>query len=64
MFLRVIDLEPPYLDKAIVNLALVQYTQGKKRQCIENLGKALKVNPDNQRAHKYLEQFTADSGKL
>lgn len=63
MFLRVIDLEPPYLDKAIFNLALVQYRQGKKRQCIENLGKALKVNPDNQRVHKYLEQFTAVSGE-
>ena len=63
MFFRVMDLEPPYLDKAIVNLALVQYKQGKKLQCIDNLRNALTVNPGNQRAHKYLEQFTAVSGE-
>ncbi len=63
MFLRVTELEPPYLDKAMVNLALVQYKQGKKQQCIENLGKALKMNPDNEKAHKYLEQFATVSGE-
>jgi tetratricopeptide (TPR) repeat protein len=63
MFLRVIELEPPYFDKAMVNLALVQYKQGKKQQCIENLGNALKINPDNEKAHKCLKQFAAVSGE-
>lgn len=62
MFLRVSELEPAYLDKAIFNLALVQHKQGKKEQCLKNLKKALEVNPANQRARKYLEQFTALSG--
>ncbi len=57
MFLRTTELKPPFLDKAVFNLAIVQYKQGKKQQCIENLEKALKVNPDNQRAQKYLKRF-------
>ncbi|MFH2045090.1 MAG: AAA family ATPase [Pseudomonadota bacterium] len=59
MFLRVSELKPTYLDKAIFNLALVQYKQGKKEQCLKNLKKALEVNPANQRARKYLERFLA-----
>ena len=57
MFQRATELEPPYLDEAIFNLAMVQYKQGKKQQCVENLEKAIKVNPENQRAHKYLNRF-------
>ena len=57
MFQRTTELEPPYLDEAIFNLAIVQYKQGKKQQCVENLEKAIKVNPENQRAHKYLNRF-------
>jgi len=62
MFLRVSELKPTYLDKAIFNLALVQYKLGKKEQCLKNLNKALEVNPANQRARKYLERFAALSG--
>ena len=58
MFLKVTELAPPYLDEAIFNLAMVQYKQGKKQQCVENLEKALQVNPENQRARKYLNRFT------
>ena len=57
MFLQAIELEPPYLDEAIFNLAMVQYKQGKRQQCIENLEKAIEVKPDNQRAQKYLKRF-------
>ncbi len=57
MFLRTTELKPAYLDEAIFNLAMVQYKQGKKQQCIENLEKAVKENPGNQRAHKYLKRF-------
>ena len=48
-FFRVIELRPHYLDKALFNLAMVQRMQGEKQKCIENLEKALKVNPDNEK---------------
>ena len=57
MFLHVVDLKPPYLDKVLFNLAVVQQKQGKKQQCIENLEKAIINNPKNQRAQQYLNQL-------
>jgi len=60
MFLRVVDLKPSYLDKAFFNLAVIQQKQGKKRQCIEDLEKAIKINPNNQRARQYLQRFNND----
>jgi len=57
MFLHVVDLKPPYLDKVLFNLAVVQQQQGKKQQCIENLEKAMINNPKNQRAQQYLNQL-------
>jgi type II secretory pathway predicted ATPase ExeA/TPR repeat protein len=62
MFLRAIDLKPQYLDKALFNLAVVQQKQGKKQQSIENLEKALKINPNNQRAQEYLHQLKNERG--
>jgi type II secretory pathway predicted ATPase ExeA/Tfp pilus assembly protein PilF len=62
-FLRVIELKPHYLDKALFNLAMVQRMQGEKQQCIENLEKALKVNPDNQKVRKHLTQIQDALGK-
>jgi type II secretory pathway predicted ATPase ExeA/tetratricopeptide (TPR) repeat protein len=62
MFLRVVDLKPQYLDKVLFNLAVVQQKQGKKRQCIESLEKAMKINPDNQRARQYLQRLKNDKG--
>ena len=57
MFLQVVDLKPPYLDKVLFNLAVVQQKQGKNQQCIENLEKAIKNNPKNQRVQQYLNQL-------
>ena len=57
MFLHVVDLKPPYLDKVLFNLAVVQQRQGKKQECIENLEKAMINNPNNQRAQQYLNQL-------
>ena len=62
MFLLVAELRPQYLDKALFNLAVVQQKQGKRKQCIENLEKALIINPKNQRARKYLNRFKNNSG--
>jgi type II secretory pathway predicted ATPase ExeA/tetratricopeptide (TPR) repeat protein len=57
MFLHVVDLKPPYLDKVLFNLAVVQQRQGKIQECIENLEKAMINNPKNQRAQQYLNQL-------
>ncbi len=54
MFLKVTELQPAYLDEAYFNLALVQNLQGKKKESIGNLERALEVNPNNDRVKKYL----------
>ena len=54
MFLKVTELQPAYLDEAYFNLAVVQNLQGKKEESIGNLERALEVNPNNDRAKKYL----------
>jgi tetratricopeptide (TPR) repeat protein len=54
MFLKVTELQPAYLDEAYFNLAVVQNLQEKKEESIENLERALEVNPNNDRAKKYL----------
>lgn len=62
MFLLAAESRPNYLDKALFNLAVVQQKQGKTNQCIDNLEKALIVNPENQRVRKYLNRFKNNSG--
>ena len=57
MFRRVAVLRPPYLDKALFNLAAVQCKQEKRQQCVESLEEALAENPNNQRARTYLSQL-------
>jgi tetratricopeptide (TPR) repeat protein len=57
MFLHVAALRPPYLDKALFNLAAVQCKQAKRQQCVESLEEALAENPNNQRARTYLRQL-------
>ncbi|MBU1168605.1 MAG: Flp pilus assembly complex ATPase component TadA [Proteobacteria bacterium] len=57
MFLHVVDLNPSYLDKVFFNLAVVQQKQGKRQQCLESLEKAVKSNPNNQRAEQFLSQL-------
>lgn len=57
MFRRVAALRPPYLDKALFNLAAVQCKQEKRQQCVDSLEEALAENPNNQRARTYLSQL-------
>ena len=61
MFARVVRTRPPYLDKALFNLAMVQQKLGKKEESRTNLEKALAVKPDNQKAQTFLEKFKADA---
>ena len=59
-FHRAVELRPPFLDKVIFNLAMVQQKQGKEQECLKNLKKALMINPDNHRAQKYIKKLTGD----
>jgi len=61
MYARVVKLAPPYLDEALFNLGMVQDKQGKREQCIKNLGQALKVNPNNDLAKKFLAKLKGKS---
>jgi type II secretory pathway predicted ATPase ExeA/TPR repeat protein len=58
MFVRAIELAPPYLDKAFFNLAVVQDKQGKTEESLGNLRKALEANPANRKARELLERGT------
>jgi len=58
---QAVRLSPPYLDEALFNLALVQEKQGEKKQSKENLERALKVNPRNEIARKYLDKLKTES---
>ncbi len=60
-FARAIDLSPPYLDKALFNLAVVQDKQGKRNASLQSLKKALKANPNNQKARDLLKRVTGGS---
>ncbi len=59
MFAQAVRTHPPYLDKALFNLAMVQQKLGKKEESRINLEKAVAVKPDNQKAQTFLKQFKA-----
>ncbi len=61
MYGQVVKLAPPYLDEALFNLGMVQAKQGKRQQSIENLERALEVNPQNEMARKYLDNLKKKS---
>jgi tetratricopeptide (TPR) repeat protein len=57
LFIRVVQLEPPYLDKALFNLAVIQEKLGKKEECMANLQMAVMIKPENEKAQTFLEQL-------
>jgi tetratricopeptide (TPR) repeat protein len=61
MFQKSVALEPPYLDEAYFNLAMVQNLQGKYEESLHSLERAVEVNPNNERARKYLLRFKRTS---
>lgn len=61
MYERVVKLAPSYLDEALFNLAMVQEKQGKRKQGIESLERALSVNPNNEMAKKLLVKLKGKS---
>ncbi|HUJ88749.1 MAG TPA: protein kinase, partial [Syntrophorhabdales bacterium] len=50
MYSRVVTFSPTYLDEALFNLAMVQEKQGKRKESMANLEKAVAVNPQNKLA--------------
>jgi TolA-binding protein len=63
MYARVVALKPSYVDEALFNLAMVQEKQGKSAECIVNLEEALRINPQNALAAKYLDKLKREKGK-
>jgi serine/threonine protein kinase len=61
MYSQTVRVNPPYLDEALFNLSLVQEKLGKKELSIQNLERALQINPENRRAQKYLSNLKEHS---
>jgi tetratricopeptide (TPR) repeat protein len=57
MYSQTVKLSPPYLDEALFNLALVQEKQGKNKQSMKSLERAIKINPQNEMAQKLLKKL-------
>jgi len=57
MYSQTVKLSPPYLDEALFNLALVQEKQGKNKQSMQSLERAVKINPKNEMAQKLLKKL-------
>ena len=60
MFGQAVEKNPPYLDEALFNLALVQAKQDKREKSIKSLERALQLNPQNERAKKFLDKLKGD----
>jgi tetratricopeptide (TPR) repeat protein len=58
MYVRVVQLEPAFLDEALFNLAMVQEQLGERRQCLKSLRQAIEINPENTSVLAYLNQIT------
>ncbi len=63
MYARVVKLAPNYLDEALYNLALVQNKLGKRKKCIANLKRAVRISPKNKLVQKYLKEMLTPQGR-
>ncbi|MBU1172222.1 MAG: protein kinase [Proteobacteria bacterium] len=63
MYKAVIDLAPTFLDQAYFNLALIQEKTGRHDEAVENMKMALKVNPKNRNAAKFLKKLNLSQNK-
>ncbi|MBN1842863.1 MAG: protein kinase [Deltaproteobacteria bacterium] len=57
MYGRVVELAPSFVDEALFNLAVVQKRLDKRAECIKNLKRAIKLNPKNKQAKRYLKSL-------
>ena len=57
MYSKVVNLSPMYVDEALFNLGMVQEKQGKRKESLQNIEKALSINPGNEPARKALARM-------
>jgi len=57
MYAKVVKLSPMYVDEALFNLGMVQEKQGKRKESLQNIEKALSINPGNEPARKALARM-------
>ena len=57
MYSKVVSLSPMYVDEALFNLGMVQEKQGKRKESLQNIEKALSINPGNEPARKALARM-------
>lgn len=57
MYTKVVKLSPMYVDEALFNLGMVQEKQGKRKESLQNVEKALSINPGNEPARKALARM-------
>jgi len=55
LYARLVPLDPPYVDKALFNLAVVQEKLGKKEECLVSLKMAVAIKPENEKAQRHLK---------
>jgi len=59
MYMEVVKLAPKFTDEAFFNLALINNKIGKQKEAIVNLKAAIKANPNNKNARKFLKKITS-----
>ena len=57
MYAKVVNLSPMYVDEALFNLGMVQEKQGKRKESLQSIEKALSINPGNEPARKALARM-------
>ena len=57
MYAKVVTQSPMYVDEALFNLGMVQEKQGKRKESVQNIEKALSINPGNEPARKALARM-------
>lgn len=60
MYIEVVELAPKFTDEALFNLALINDKIGNRKEAIVNLKAAIKVNPKNKNARKFLKKITSE----
>ncbi len=58
MYMSVVRLAPAFVDEAYFNIALIDDKIGRRKDAVLNLKAALKANPANKNAKKYLKRLT------
>jgi serine/threonine protein kinase/TolA-binding protein len=62
MYGRVVELSPSFTDEALFNMAVIHQKMGDREQSIRNLEQAVRLNPENISAQKYLHQLKQQTG--